>query len=250
MKIGLRVLVISAVLSLLLLPATALAQPTVPLLYHGSVTIDGVDAPIGTTVTAEIDGVVVSTNAPGGTTEVGTYTLDIVADEGDTVVLKVEGVIGGQTTHPDPMSTFDVVVDLEVGALGLSANAGGPYSGDEGESITLSGSASGGASPYTYAWDLDNDGSYDDATGASPSYAWEAADTYTIGLRVTDDNADTATDTATVTVIAEGGFDPSIYDTDGTPGISYDEARAAVDDYDAGTISKDDVLAVIKLYFS
>jgi len=240
-----------AVLALLSVPAAAIAGPPVPpILYHGSVTIDGLDAPVGTIVTAEIDGAEVDTNAPDGTTVAGSYELQIVADEGDTVVLKVEGIVGGESIYPNPMEAFDVVLDLEVGALALSANAGGPYSGDEGESIALSGSASGGASPYTYAWDLDNDGEYDDATGAGPSYAWEAADTYTIGLRVTDDNADTATDTATVTVIDEGGFDPTIYDEDKDGDISYDEALNAVNDYDAGTISKDDVLAVIKLYFS
>jgi len=250
MNKGLRTLVIAAIVLLLSVPATALAIPMMPLLYHGSVTIDGLDAPVGTTVTAEVDGVEIATNAPDGTTEEGTYILEIVADEGDTVVLKVEGVVGGESIYPNLMEVFEVVLDLEVGALALSADAHGPYSGTEGGDIALTGSASGGQSPYTYAWDLDNDSVYDDATGASPSHSWATAGIYTIGLQVTDDNADTATDTATVTVIEEGGFDPGIYDEDEDGEISKDEAQDAVDDYDAGLISRDDALAVIKLYFS
>lgn len=254
MKIRMLLLSIAVALGLFLMPAaTALAVPTVPLLYHGGVTIDEVDAPIGTIITAEIDGEVVDTNAPGGTTEVGTYQLDVVANEGDEVILKVNGVLGGEATHPDPMSNFEVIVDLSVGEappLTLTAEAGDPYSGAVGEEIALEGSASGGTSPYTYAWDLDNDGVYDDDTGASPSNSWETAGTYTIGLQVTDSVPDTATDTATVTVIAEGGFDPTIYDTDENGTISKDEALAAVNDYLAETISKNDVLAVVKLYFS
>jgi len=253
MKIMSRLLAIAVALALLLMPASALAQPVVPLLYHGSVTIDGVDAPIGTIITAEINGEEVATNAPDGTTEVGRYELDVSAHEGDVVVLKVNGVVGGQATHPDPMTTFEVVLDLSVGEApppSLTADAGGPYSGTVGESITLAGSASGGTSPYTFAWDLDNDGQYDDATGASPSHSWDAAGTYTIGLQVTDAATNTATDTTTVTVITEGEFDPYSYDEDEDNVISKSEALNAVNDYNAGTISKSNALAVIKLYFS
>lgn len=258
MKIRLRFLAIAVILALLLMPATALAQPQVPLLYHGSVDIDSMDAPIGTIVTAEIDGEEVATNAPGGgTREVGTYGLDVVANEGDVVVLKVNGVPGGQTTHPDPMSNWDVPLDLSVGEAPpptLTAEAGGPYAATEGEAVSISGSASGGTAPYTYAWDFDNDGVYGDngIITASPSVTWHVAGTYTIGLQVTDSALDTAIDTATVTVIAEGAFDPYIYDTDEDGVMSKDETLAAVADYlaDPKIITKNQALEVVKLYFS
>ena len=254
MKIKLRLLAIMAALALVLVPAAALAQPVVPTIYHGTVTIDEVDAPTGTIITAEIDGEEVATNAPDGTAEVGSYTLAIVADEGDVVVLKVNGVVGGQTTHPDPMSTFEVVLALSIGEAPpptLTADAGGPYSATVGEEIALSGSASGGTSPYIYAWDLDNDGQYDDADVENPSYSWDTAGTHTIGLQVTDSDLDIDPDTATVTVTEVDAIDPWIYDNDPEDGvISKDEALAAVADYVADDIEKDDVLAVVILYFS
>ena len=254
MKIRLRLLAIMAALALVLVPAAALAQPVVPILYHGSVTIDGVAAPIGTIITAEIAEEEVATNALGGTSVVGSYTLDVVANEGDVVVLKVNTVVGGQTTHPDPMSTFEVVLGLSIGEIpppSLTANAGMlTYYVAVGEEITLEGSASDGTPPYTYAWDLDNDGQYDDATGASPSYSWGTAGNYTIGLRVTDSTEATATDTATVTVTAEAAIDPWIYDNNPEDGVmSKVETLAAITDYLAGNITKDDALAVVKLYF-
>jgi len=238
------------------MPATALAQPVVPLLYHGTVKIGGFDADIGTIISAWIDEEEVATNAPDGTTEVGIYELDVVADEGDTVVLKVEGVVGGEATHPDPMSNFDVVLNLSIGEApppSFTADAGGPYYVAVGEEITLSGSASGGTSPYTYAWDLDGDEVYDDSDAQNPSYTWDAVGSYTIGLQVTDSASPAAmdTDTATVTVTEEEAeFDPYTYDTDPKDGeFSYDETLAAVNAFLAGTIGKSDALEVVKLYF-
>ena len=52
----------------------------------------------------------------------------------------------------------------------------------------------------TYAWDLDNNGSYE-TSGVSPSFTGVGQDgVFTVGLRVTDTFGNTATDTATVTV--------------------------------------------------
>jgi hypothetical protein len=82
------------------------------------------------------------------------------------------------------------------------ANAGGPYSGNEGSPITLDGSGSfdPDGTIVLYEWDLDNDGSYDDATGVNPVYTWNDDYSGIIGLRVTDNYGGTGTATTTATI--------------------------------------------------
>ena len=57
-----------------------------------------------------------------------------------------------------------------------------------------------GDDTFTYGWDLDNDGLYDDATGQNVVWTWNDNGTYTIGLNVTDDNGDFNTTSAIVTI--------------------------------------------------
>ena len=52
----------------------------------------------------------------------------------------------------------------------------------------------------TYAWDLDGDGAYDDASTATASWTYTASGTYAAGLRVTDPRGGSATDSVTITV--------------------------------------------------
>lgn len=68
--------------------------------------------------------------------------------------------------------------------------------------FSASGSSDPEAGPLTYAWDLDADGAYDDATSATPSFTYTTAGTRNVGLRVTDNGGLTDTDTVTVTVTA------------------------------------------------
>jgi len=83
-----------------------------------------------------------------------------------------------------------------------AAEAGGPYTMDEGSSGPLDGSGSSDpdGNPVTYAWDLDNNGLYDDSTQVNPSFSRPDNGTFTVGLEVSDGSL-TGTDTATVTVL-------------------------------------------------
>lgn len=83
------------------------------------------------------------------------------------------------------------------------ASSGGPYTTDEGSPVTLDASASteNGDGPFTYSWDLNNDGTYGDATGKSPSFASVGQDgTYTVGLKVTNADGFSSTASTSVTV--------------------------------------------------
>lgn len=81
----------------------------------------------------------------------------------------------------------------------LVCDAGGPYSGEINQAISFTGFATGGTTPYTWAWDFG-----DGATAAvqNPTHAYSTAGTYNATLTVTDAESGTATDTAIVTVIA------------------------------------------------
>ena len=82
------------------------------------------------------------------------------------------------------------------------AVAGGPYAGDEAASIALDASGSsdaGSGSIVLYEWDCTNNGSYD-VTGVTATCTYADDGAYTVGLRVTDDDGATDTDTASVTV--------------------------------------------------
>lgn len=86
------------------------------------------------------------------------------------------------------------------------ADIGGPYSVAVGATVTLDGSASSDAdgSIVSFAWDLDNDGAYDDAVDYIAQFHADSAGTFTVSLQVTDDQGLTDTDSTTVTVTVTG----------------------------------------------
>ncbi|MCB9118274.1 MAG: hypothetical protein H6640_00940 [Caldilineaceae bacterium] len=101
------------------------------------------------------------------------------------------------------------VASVIVRDLAPVANAGGPYTGNEGQAVSLSAAASsdpnGGL--LSYAWDLDNDGEFDDALGVSTSYAWPDNGAFQVGVIVTDTAGLTGTATASVVI---SNLDPVI----------------------------------------
>ncbi len=146
-------------------------------------------------------------------------TIALYNTDGATLIDSIE--FGVQTTdvsygrYPDGTESWVSMATPTPGAANVNetavniaptADAGGPYSGTEGDTIALSGAASTDTDGTiaAYAWDLDNDGQYDDATGVTADFAAATAGTFTVGLQVTDDDGATDTDTATVTVTAGG----------------------------------------------
>jgi PKD repeat protein len=85
-----------------------------------------------------------------------------------------------------------------------TADANGPYSGDEGTSISFSsaGSSDSDGSIVSYSWNFGDGGT---SSSANPSHTYSAAGSYTATLTVTDDDGATDQATASVTVNAVGG---------------------------------------------
>jgi hypothetical protein len=79
-----------------------------------------------------------------------------------------------------------------------------PNPGVVGQTINFNGASSFSQDPSrvidSWAWDLDNDGLYDDAFGPTASRSFPALGNYPVGLRVTDDGSPEKTATTTVVV--------------------------------------------------
>jgi protocatechuate 3,4-dioxygenase beta subunit len=122
-------------------------------------------------------------SVPFSRTESDVYTVAVQVDDGDG------GVVTASTT-------------VTVTNVAPTADAGGPYTTDVGVDIqlTAAGSSDPGNDIDTYEWDLDNDGQYDDSTSITPTFDASTVGSFTVGVKVTDDNGEFTTDSATVTV--------------------------------------------------
>jgi predicted extracellular nuclease len=101
----------------------------------------------------------------------------------------------------DQLSDHDPQVARFVVNASPSVDAGGPYDVAEGGSVSLSATGNdpeGG--PLTYAWDLDNNGSFERSGQSVTFSAADGPSTHTVQVQATDNSGLTATDTATVTV--------------------------------------------------
>jgi PKD repeat protein len=157
------------------------------------------DAGTGDTHTATIDWGDGSP-AEAGTVDQANDTVSgshVYADNGGyTVQVTVTDDDGGVDSDTLIVTVNDV--------LPTNVDAHGPYNGIAGQPVSLTGSATcASVDTCTYAWDLDNDGDYDDATGQSPSHTWNTVGDYTIGLQVTDDDGNPVTDSADVHISGE-----------------------------------------------
>jgi len=87
------------------------------------------------------------------------------------------------------------------------ADPGGPYQGFAGYDVTLDGSRSydldeaAGDKIVSYEWDLDGDGEFDDATGATVPFRRDTPYTGSIGLKVTDTTGLSDVKRTTITIV-------------------------------------------------
>ena len=108
--------------------------------------------------------------------------------------------------HRVSLGVADSIVGFDFGNLPLNKipipDAGGPYAIDEGNGVTLDGSAStdGDDDDLIYRWDLDLDGEFDDAIGVSPNI--DALQLAALGIA---DDGDYA-----ISVLVDDGFDTSV----------------------------------------
>jgi len=149
------------------------------------------------------------------------------AGDGSTSTLKLH-VWNGTRFHDTDTA------ELTIHNVAPTADAGGPYTVDKGEGITLSALDSSDPNandlPLVYKWDLDNDGQYDDHTGPTPSL--NVAQLQMLGLNVIGDaievgvavkDADNARDTDRTFILLVNNEAP-VADADGPYEINEGEA--------------------------
>jgi hypothetical protein len=179
-------------------------QPPLPSSFWGYIHfLDG--APTSSSIlTAEIDGLT-GPAASVTLTDPTHYAFNVPGDldgtsgkeggvEDDIITFKIDGrVVANGVWHAG--------TNVELDFHPPQALPGGPYDGLVSTPISLSGSVNDWFTPdtFTYAWDLDNNGSYETPDqNISPS--WPTAGAYTIGLQVTDSQGGVGTATTTVYV--------------------------------------------------
>jgi hypothetical protein len=96
----------------------------------------------------------------------------------------------------------------------VTASAGGSYTTQEGTNVTLSAAAStpgSAAGPLTYAWDFNNDGVFDDATGVSPPFT-NVGDNgvFPVKVKVTGNNGDGFSAISAATNVTVTNVNPTV----------------------------------------
>ncbi|MBO0888941.1 PKD domain-containing protein, partial [Candidatus Bathyarchaeota archaeon] len=112
------------------------------------------------------------------------------------------------TDSASPANTATASATVTINPLALSVTASGPTSATIGQAVTYTASATGGTSPYTFAWTATG-GSPSSGTGSSFTTTFNSAGTFTVTVTATDGNSKTASNSVTVTVGGVSGANPT-----------------------------------------
>jgi hypothetical protein len=160
-------------------------------------------------------------------------TLQTSVDDYETAV---------QNLADDASDTATQLQDDQGAVAAPTVDAGAGYSADTGQPVTLSASASGGTGTLSYAWDLDLDGFFDDATGSTVNYTPKAAVPNTlVGVQVTDSKGLSTIDYAPLTVTT-ANQPPQFTSADPAPGlVTVDDGQAQTFGVTANDPENDDL---------
>ncbi len=170
--------------------------------------VPGAAAPVATAVIETFDSALVyAIKVPGD--DPGTTGVVEGGTEGGLVTFKIDSrVVATGTWHKGTNVSLNFHPPM--------ADAGGPYVTMVNEAVSLTGSATDYLeTTFYYAWDLDNDGAYDDSALQNPDHTFTSTGTKTVGLQVTDSQGGIGTATAEVVVVDIAGLTGQVYDGTG-----------------------------------
>ena len=111
-----------------------------------------------------------------------------------TITVTVSGLFGDQGVD---------TAEVEIVNLPPEADAGGPYSGNAGDTIVLTAIGSDpGGNPVTYAWDMNADGLFDQGNSQTVMFTSSTPGIFPVTVEVQDSTGASATGTAQVVVDA------------------------------------------------
>jgi len=142
------------------------------------------------------------------------YSIDVEKESGGADPQNITFKIGDRVVAT---SDWESMRSKHLDIHPPKADAGGPYAVLlEDETVTLAGSATDwlDTDTFSYAWDFDGDGEFDDASGAAPVFSFTTVGTYEVGLRVTDGQGGEGYDTAQVFVVELLGLEGQVYNGD------------------------------------
>ncbi len=147
-------------------------------------------------------------NGPASEAHITLEDFDFVPSGDHQFGVRIREVQGNSAQLEFSNSTAQNITVTEFNRIvtnqGPVAIVNGPYSITEGGALALSsaGSMDPDGSIVSYLWDLNGDGTFGDVTGANPVVPWSILEslspairddgTYTVALRVTDDNGATS----------------------------------------------------------
>ena len=187
-------------ISVAIVPSIKAGEPFPPKTLYGNVSYCNGGNAIGASVVVSASGYPDETDT---TDSSGFYSVDIGPDTGSewpdgtffTVTATLGSWSGSNTgTVSGSVTLCDVILQPPTLIATASAN---PTTIVAGEDVDFTGSASGGATPYSWSWDFDGAGS---STQQNPSNTFNTQGIYNCELTVTDDCSNTDTDIVTITV--------------------------------------------------
>ncbi len=145
---------------------------------------------------------IVSGSLPGGLTLSNDGKISGTPGQAGSYTFMVKVTDSSMPAHT---ATKELCLRVETIAIPPTAEANGPYEGQVGTSLTLNagGSYDTDGTIVLYEWDINDDGIWDISTDkAIIAHTWSVLYGGNIRLRVTDNEGLTATDTASVAVMA------------------------------------------------
>jgi len=221
-------LVVSLVFVVLLSSFTNVlaAPPTWPSSFYGEIHFMASDG--GPSAGNFVEAYVPGKATYAARTAISTYNSDLVyminvpGDDPVTTSVKEGGIEGDVVTFKIGTRIVATGIWHSGTSVGINihppkANAGGPYVAVVNETVSMSGSATDWftTETFSYFWDLDNNGAYNDSVSQTPSTLFISSGTKLIGLKVKDSQNGEGFASTEIVAVSLSGLTGQVYD--GTP---------------------------------